>query len=144
MIEYMKQISHLISVSPQTVINLINGEISYLPKDCLKMEQRITLFNFFLIKSDIHRHTSTQSLINSKFILLTLLCNKKKRLHIFRHGDLTDDNLRIIKKILSFVEKKDLIKIKSNKYTHTSDILHLMDNSISLKSEVKKERRENF
>ena len=106
--QYYKQINHLLKTSPNSVIKLINGEISFAKSEHLDMNDRIKLFEFFLFKSDIERQINDSILHNVKIVLLNILYSDNYRLYIYREGDLSPQSKKILDRLLLEVKDKDL------------------------------------
>jgi len=131
---YMKQINYLIDMSPKTIVNLINGEVSYISSNKLQMEDRIKLFKFFLFKSDIRRQQQ-KVIPNINKVLIETLTSEKYRLHIFRNYDLSEDERVRLLKLSSFISECDFNNIENFKgflsvikIFEDNDVIQLKDN----------------
>jgi len=108
---YKQSINILLPLSPSSVINILNGEVDFLEKNHLKMEDRIDLFKYFLMKFYITRKNN-KTLENGKEILLNSLFNQ--RLYIYRKNDINLRLLQIIVSLLDKVSEEDMKKYCPN------------------------------
>ena len=108
---YKQNINTLLPLTPLPIMNILNGKVDFLEKNYLKMEERIDLFKYFLMKYYITRKNE-KTLENGKQILLNSLFNQ--RLYIYRKNDLNIRLLQIIVTLLKKVNENDMKKYCPN------------------------------
>jgi len=139
---YMRQLNYLIDTSPEAIVNIINGEVSYVKAEKLSMTERIQLFKFFLIKSDIRRQQNIKVIHNIAKVLCQLLISQKYRLHIHRAYDLNENEKRILLKLISYI-KEENFSSNEEKETFKCIINKLKNNDvILLKNKIIHNKRE--